>query len=68
MVDVGDDGDSALAGRIALLGVDEVGDLEVEGEIGLEVLGAAGLLDVSLELGGAWVSHGAKAVSGRHSR
>lgn len=50
MIDVIDDRDSPLPRRIALFRIDEVGDLEIERQIGLEVLGTACLLDVSLEL------------------
>lgn len=50
VVDVVNDGDGGLAGGRALLGVDEVGDLEVQGEVGLVVLRTAGGLDEALEL------------------
>lgn len=50
MVDIVDDGHGGLARGAALLGVDEVGDLEVEGEVGLVVLGATGGLDEALQL------------------
>lgn len=49
-IDIVDDGDGGLARRGALLAVDEVGDLEVEGEIGLEVIGTAGAGDEALQL------------------
>lgn len=49
MIDVIDDTHRCLTWRISLLRVDQVGDLEVHGEIRLEVLRTAGLLDVSLE-------------------
>ena len=48
VVDVVDNGNSGFARRIPLLGIDEVCDLEIDCQIGLEVLGAACLLDVSL--------------------
>jgi hypothetical protein len=44
-----DDSHSCLSRRIAFLGINQVCDLKVHGKIGLEVFGAAGLLDVSLE-------------------
>lgn len=51
-IDVVDDGDGGLARSGALLAVDEVGDLEVEGEVRLVVLGAAGARDEALQLRG----------------
>lgn len=50
VIDVIDNGRGGLARCAALLGVDEVGDLEVEGQVGLVVLGTAGRLDEALEL------------------
>ena len=50
VVDETDDGSSSLSRGAALLGVDEVGDFEVQGEIGLVVLGTARGLDKPLEL------------------
>ena len=49
MVDVSDYCDGCFSWGATLLCVDEVGDFEGEGEIGLEVLGTARILDVALE-------------------
>lgn len=50
VVDVVDDGHGCLARGAALLGVDEVGDLEIQGQVGLVVLGTACGLDEALQL------------------
>ena len=68
VVDVADGCHGGFAGGAALFGVDEVGDLEGEGEVGLEVLGRAGVLDVALEgCDGGLVGVG-EAVAGGVSR
>lgn len=48
MVDIVDNGDSCFSGRIALFKIDQIGDLEVESEIWLKVLGTACLKDITL--------------------
>lgn len=48
VVDEADNGGGSLARGCALLAVDEIGDLEVQGEVRLVVLGAAGGLDEAL--------------------
>lgn len=63
VVDVVDDGDGSLARGGALLGVDEVRDLEVQGEVGLVVLRAAGSLDEALELRGGMAAVSPPLVS-----
>lgn len=50
VVDVVDYSHGGFARGRALFGIDEVGDLEIQGQVGLVVLGAAGGLDKSLEL------------------
>lgn len=50
VVDVVHNGHGGLARGAALLGVDDIDNLEVEGEVGLVVLGATGGLDVALQL------------------
>lgn len=55
VVNVVDDGHRSLAWGGTLLGIDKVGDFEVQGEVGLVILRAAGGLDEALELGG-WVT------------
>lgn len=64
VVDVVDDGHSGLARGGALFGVDQVGDLEVQGQVGLIVLGAAGGLDEALELGGSVTTPSSPGVPG----
>ncbi len=66
-IDVVDDGDGGLARGGALLAVDEVGDLEVEGEVGLDVVGAAGAEDEALQLGRLRVAHVSPAASSRRT-
>lgn len=68
MVDVVDDGHSCLTRGRTLLGIDQVADLEVEGEVWLVVLRTARCLDESLELGGSWVAWISPAVSSRIPR
>lgn len=73
VVHIVDDGHGGFAWGGALLGVDQVGDLEVEGQVWLVVFGAAGALDEALELGGSmppsspWVS-GGRSCAGRLHR
>lgn len=50
VVDHGDDGHRGLARGRALLGIDQVGDFEIQGEIGLVVVRTAGGLNKTLEL------------------
>lgn len=66
VVDVADNGGGGLARGGALLAVDEVGDLEAQGEVGLVVLGAAGRLDEAVELRGRAGAE-VPAVAGRSS-
>lgn len=68
MVDITDDGDSCFPWGIPPLRIDQVGDLEVQRQVGLKVLGAAGLLYVSLQRGRTRVAHDAEAISGSHAR
>ncbi len=51
VVDVVDDADGGLARGRALLAVDQVGDLEVQRQVRLVILGTAGRLDKALKLG-----------------
>lgn len=67
VVDVVDNGDGSLARGGALFCIYEVADLQVEGEIGLVVLGAAGARDEALELGGSRYAELVPAVARRRS-
>lgn len=74
VVDVVDDSNGGLAGGGALFGVDQVCDLEIQGQVGLVVFGAAGGLDEALELGRSvaapsspWVA-GGRSCAGRLHR
>lgn len=62
-----DDGDGGFAGGAALLAVDQVGNLEVQGEVRLVILGTACALYESLKLGLPGKSHLIPAVPGRGS-
>lgn len=44
VVDVLDNGDGGLSWRVALLSIDQVGYLEIQGQVRLEVLGVAGIV------------------------
>lgn len=44
MVDVLDNGDGSLSWSIALLSIDQVGYLQIQGQVRLEVLGVAGIV------------------------
>lgn len=50
VVDVVDDGHGGLSGGGTLFGIDQVGDLEVQGQVGLVVVGTAGGRDEALKL------------------
>ena len=52
MINIVDNGSSRFTRGGTLLGVYEIGDFEVQSEIGLIVLGTAGMLDEALKLGG----------------
>jgi hypothetical protein len=63
VVDVADDGDGGLARGGPLLGINQVGDFEIQGEVGFVVLGAASCLDEAMELGRRGRAHLPPAVS-----
>jgi hypothetical protein len=65
VVDIAHNGHGGLARRRALLGIDEVGDLEVEGQVRLVVLGGTGARDEALELRGGGIPELPPAVAGR---
>lgn len=74
VVDVVNDSHGGLAWGAALFGIDQVGDLEIQGQVGLVVLGAAGRLNEALELGRSvaapsspWVA-GGRPCAGRLHR
>lgn len=57
VVDVIDDGHRGLSRGGTLFGVDQVGDLEVQGQVGLVVVGTAGGRDEALKLGRCRAAH-----------
>lgn len=66
-VDVVDDGGGSFAGCAAFLAVDQIRDLEVEGEVRFVVFGAAGARYKSLKLCRPWIAQLAPAVPRRSS-
>ena len=69
VVDVVDNGHGGFSRSGTLLGIDQVGDLEVQGQVGLVVVGAAGGRDEALKLGRGRAAHlgepVARGIAGR---